>query len=183
MYHRTVGHQTLVRFSRTYPGSCWVMVGKHLFTTVSLPLNEACAKPSSPKKEGCWEGPGIFKQNELCSDLCLWYIIVVMIIAKRIPSVWFITSNLKVLSSDYIKSMRPNSALSYLGVTPVSHSRYHWLVPRHTESTNRCLSSSVPNCKVQLIPGQVSELFRTVPANHGLPRRTRGSWFQLALVK
>lgn len=156
------------------------MVGKHLFTTISLPVNDSYAKPCSPKKQGCWES---FKQNELCCDLCLWYIIVVMVIAKYIPSIWFITSNLKALSSDYMKIMRPNSALRHLGGTSVSHSRYHWLVPRYTECTNWCLNSSSPNRKMPLIPGRVSELLRTVPVNHGLSHRTRNSWLQLVLVK
>ena len=98
-----------------------------------------------------------------------------MIIAKRIPSVSFTTPNLAALSSAHMQSMRPNSALSYLGVTPVSHSRYHWLALRYTESTNWCLNSSVPNCKILLIPEKVSELFRTVSENHGLSHRTRDS--------
>lgn len=36
MYHRTVANQTLVRFCRAHPGSCWVMVGKHLLRILYL---------------------------------------------------------------------------------------------------------------------------------------------------
>lgn len=118
LYRRTVGNQTLARFSGTYPGSCWVVAGEHLFTS-SLSLSVENHPLPKTKDE-------LFKQNKLCSDLCHWCIIVVMIPAKCIPSVCFITSNLKVLSCGYMESTGPKSALGYLGVPSVWHSEHHW---------------------------------------------------------
>lgn len=168
------------QFSRIYPGSCWASTYPQLFLYLLKRLVQT--QPLS-ERGGMLRGPGLFKQNEPCGERCLWHVTVVMrIIAEHIPPIWFTTSCLKVLSSDYLKSTRPNRALCHLGVTSVWHHRTADLC-QDTQSTNCCPSPSTPNCKILLISGKVSEPFRAVPVKLGPSCRTRGSWFQPALVQ